>query len=302
MLGFPRALGRQPEFTGVAASPALQNPRSPLGQAEAAGQRGGFKQPAQPSAGSPRHWNYPYAQPPGDHPLKARPSAPDPSMLPHLSHFAAVNETPPTTRTYLRGPDAPAPGSDKKGKKRGRPSKAEYEIRAAEAKARGEPWPPPKKTKLPRTATEDASRFGGPADATTSNIKGGRKQRAKAVPGAALGTGEIPGGQAAGATVTGYAPSPDDGGRLAQTTLTGTTEVPQRSTIPETQASEFPASESLLAELREQAGQSARGAGAEEQAQSPQNLPTQAETAQSSVTLKQESQPQTLPRSNMSHA
>ena len=45
-----------------------------------------------------------------------------------------------------------ASGSDSSRKKRGRPNKAEAELRAAEAKARGEIYPPPKKTKTPRAA------------------------------------------------------------------------------------------------------------------------------------------------------
>ena len=301
MQGFPRNQARQPEFTGVAAPSPLQNPRSPYG--EGFGQRSGFNQPAQGPTGSPGTVHYRYAQPAiGDLPLKARPSAPDPSMHPHLSHFAAVNEGPPTPGLQVKGSDTSTPGSDKKGKKRGRPSKAEYEIRAAEARARGDPWPPPKKMKIPRTSIEEVSGFGDAVDATTSKVKGGRKSKAKAAPGAIPEQGETPEGQAAGAAATGDALSPDTEAQPAPKTFIGTPEVQQRSTIPETQASEFPASDSLLTSMREHGAQSGRAGEAEQQPLSPPNLPSEAETAQSSNTIKQSSTPQTLPRSNMSQA
>lgn len=303
MQRFPRNQGRQPEFTGVTAPPLLHNPRSPYGPGEGFGQRSGFNQPTQGSTGSPGKVNYGHAHPGiGDLPLKARPSAPDPSMLPHLSHFATVNETPPTPGLQLKGGDVSTPGSDKKGKKRGRPSKAEYEIRAAEARARGDPWPPPKKLKIPRTSMEEVSGLGDSADATASKAKGGRKPKSKAVPGAIPAQEGMPEGQAAGAVATGDATSPDDEAQPAQKMLVDTPENQQRSTIPETQTSEFAASDSLLTSMREHAGQIAQAAGAEQQALSPQNLPTQAETADSSITIKQSSTPQTLPRSNMSQA
>lgn len=78
----------------------------------------------------------------------------DRTIQPRVSSFAAVNEPndPPAF------PSASAnTGEPPNKKKRGRPSKAEHEIRAAEAAARGEPYPPPKKTRTPRQSAEGAA-------------------------------------------------------------------------------------------------------------------------------------------------
>ena len=80
----------------------------------------------------------------------------DRTIQPRVSSFAAVNDPndPPTF------PSAPASTDEPPTKKkRGRPSKAEHEIRAAEAAARGEPYPPPKKTRTPRPSAEGAAPF-----------------------------------------------------------------------------------------------------------------------------------------------
>ena len=67
---------------------------------------------------------------------------------PHFPPVNASSDLPP------HQPSPIASTSDKLGKKRGRPNKAEYERRAAAAAERGEPYPPPKKIKTPRQSTE----------------------------------------------------------------------------------------------------------------------------------------------------
>lgn len=71
-------------------------------------------------------------------------------IQPRTSEFSAVNET---YHSPLH-PAAPSPGGEPLKKKRGRPSKAEYEVRVAEYAARGEPYPAPRKSKASRRSTE----------------------------------------------------------------------------------------------------------------------------------------------------
>ena len=59
-----------------------------------------------------------------------------------FTSFPSVNNPSP-------GQGLQSPGG-KMGKKRGRPSKADHELRAMEAAARGEPYPPPKKARPPK--------------------------------------------------------------------------------------------------------------------------------------------------------
>lgn len=77
------------------------------------------------------------------------PMAVDRIIQPRISDFSSVNEpfNPPSA------PTSAGPGEPPK-KKRGRPSKAEYEIRLAEYAARGEPLPPPRKPKTPKRSAE----------------------------------------------------------------------------------------------------------------------------------------------------
>lgn len=121
--------------------------------------------PAPSSGHHPSYQTHPEApghpqQSGGELPIQARPSIPDPSMQPQFSHFAAVNEASRTPRNYQTGQEGRSTGSDKKGKKRGRPSKAEYEERAALAAARGEVYPPPKKLKAPKPLVKEAPGVG----------------------------------------------------------------------------------------------------------------------------------------------
>lgn len=78
------------------------------------------------------------------------PMAVDRIIQPRISDFSAVNE--PFNPSPL-APTATGLGEPPK-KKRGRPSKAEYEIRVAEYAARGEPLPPPRKPKTPKRSAE----------------------------------------------------------------------------------------------------------------------------------------------------
>ncbi|KAL8782876.1 MAG: hypothetical protein Q9213_005053 [Squamulea squamosa] len=74
-------------------------------------------------------------------------------LQPRGPGFATVNE-PPELTAY---PPGLADPGDQRKKKRGRPSKAEVEIKAAEYAARGEPYPPPRKSKNPKLSLEGAS-------------------------------------------------------------------------------------------------------------------------------------------------
>lgn len=76
-------------------------------------------------------------------------------IQPRTSEFSAVNET------YLSPlhPAAPSSGGEPPKKKRGRPSKAEYEVRVAEYAARGESYPAPRKSKASRHSAETQALF-----------------------------------------------------------------------------------------------------------------------------------------------
>lgn len=92
---------------------------------------------------------------------KKRPYGSDGSMAvdriiqPRTSEFSAVNEA---YQSPLH-PGAQNPAGEPQKKKRGRPSKAEYEVRAAEYAARGEPYPAPRKSKASRNSTETQAMF-----------------------------------------------------------------------------------------------------------------------------------------------
>ncbi|KAL8941486.1 MAG: hypothetical protein Q9216_002214 [Gyalolechia sp. 2 TL-2023] len=69
-------------------------------------------------------------------------------LQPRTPGFVTVNE-PIETPAY---PPGLAENIDQRKKKRGRPSKAEVEVKAAEYAARGEPYPPPRRSKNPKPA------------------------------------------------------------------------------------------------------------------------------------------------------
>ena len=78
----------------------------------------------------------------------------DRTIQPRVPSFAAVND-PNDPSSFTSAPVSTGEPPNKK--KRGRPSKAEHEIRAAEAAARGEPYPPPKKPRTPRPSVQGAA-------------------------------------------------------------------------------------------------------------------------------------------------
>ncbi|KAL8710926.1 MAG: hypothetical protein Q9220_004525 [cf. Caloplaca sp. 1 TL-2023] len=78
------------------------------------------------------------------------PGAPNRELQPRTPGFATVNE--PLEATAY--PIGLAETSDQRKKKRGRPSKAEVEVKAAEYAARGEPYPPPRRSKNPKPPLE----------------------------------------------------------------------------------------------------------------------------------------------------
>ena len=58
-------------------------------------------------------------------------------------------------------------------KKRGRPTKSEFERRQAEARERGEVWPKPRKPKTPRTSMEGVEATGAPSTAGSTSAAAG---------------------------------------------------------------------------------------------------------------------------------
>ncbi|KAL9602574.1 MAG: hypothetical protein Q9219_001718 [cf. Caloplaca sp. 3 TL-2023] len=77
-------------------------------------------------------------------------------LQPRTPGFVTVNE--PVEPTAY--PPALADSVDQRKKKRGRPSKAEVEVKAAEYAARGEPYPPPRKSKNPKQSAEATNPIG----------------------------------------------------------------------------------------------------------------------------------------------
>ncbi|KAI4260266.1 MAG: hypothetical protein LQ352_000388 [Teloschistes flavicans] len=81
---------------------------------------------------------------------------PNRELQPRTPGFLTVNE-PIEPVAY---PVGLADSGEQRKKKRGRPSKAEAEVKAAEYAARGEPYPPPRKPKNPKPLPEGASPMG----------------------------------------------------------------------------------------------------------------------------------------------
>lgn len=80
---------------------------------------------------------------------------PNRELQPRTPGFLTVNE-PIEPTAYPVG----LADSGERKKKRGRPSKAEAEVKAAEYAARGEPYPPPRKPKNPKTLPGGVSPMG----------------------------------------------------------------------------------------------------------------------------------------------
>ncbi|KAL8843142.1 MAG: hypothetical protein Q9170_000272 [Blastenia crenularia] len=138
--------------------------------------------------------------PPSAKPGKRPAPSSDPStglnreLQPRGPGFVTVNE--PTESTAY--PSGLSDSADRRQKKRGRPSKADVEIKAAEYAARGEPYPPPRKSKNRKASAEGTAPMGpsitftpvtmGPSGmaATSSGKKRTTKtqmQQSEAVPG-----------------------------------------------------------------------------------------------------------------------
>ncbi|KAL8673846.1 MAG: hypothetical protein Q9168_001758 [Polycauliona sp. 1 TL-2023] len=112
-------------------------------------------------------------------------------LQPRGPGFTTIKIPPePTASAY---PVALADPGDQRKKKRGRPSKAEAEMKAAEYAARGEPYPPPRKSKNPKLSSEGTNTAGamgssimftpvtmGPA--ATEGPSSGTKRATKASP------------------------------------------------------------------------------------------------------------------------
>ena len=156
-------------------------------------------------------------------------------------------------------------------KKRGRPSKAEYEAKVAEAAARGEEYhPPPKRKKTPRTSLESAP---NPYMATPSMTDVGamgedspnRKKARKLKPAPEEASNRTSGPAIRNLTLEATA--------HAAGQMQSDEEKAVRSTIPETQASEVETRENPLASAREHVEYTAP------------------DTVQSTMTLRQDSTP-----------
>ena len=172
------------------------------------------------------------------------------SIQPRPSIFAPIN-----------GQDQVSPPgtSERPAKKRGRPSKLEHEQRVREAEARGEVYPRPKKPKTPRPSLEGAVASeeygaGGAApmavmfapDKTGLSVASpstGKKKKASEKE-----SMEDP--------VETPIEAPVESPTATSDQLQAERGQAPRSTIPETQISEFGERESLLVEMRKHAEQS----------------------------------------------
>ena len=215
--------------------PSLANRNDHSGRSVSACQRAfnhirsrhAFPAPSQPPAASQNMSTVPKP--------RKRPSASDLSTPSHVptgfSSFPSVNNPPPAHGL----PAVSLSPGRKAGKKRGRPSKAEHELRAAEAAARGETYPPPKKIRAPKAPIEH-----GESTATTG----------------ASGDGEAPGGS--GASEAMKSPPNLKPQIEPQSALVATANAANQmgeSSAPGTQDAQPSASESLLADLQEHAAQ-----------------------------------------------
>lgn len=178
------------------------------------------------------------------------------------------------------------------GKKRGRPSKAEYEVKAREAAERGEPWPPPKKIKTPRPSIEggnlldeainDRSGAAGTGDgAADLSASPGTKKKVPRKPKAAQsGPMEVP-------------PRTSSVAASRSLALEAAASAAEQMQIeypkgPETQASDFAASESLVAGMQAQAAQMDTKLNETAVSDISQGqLGSRPDTVQSSVTVEQ---------------
>lgn len=185
-------------------------------------------------------------------------------IQPRISEFSAVNES----FSSPHPPPAPVPTGEPPKKKRGRPSKAEYEIRLAEYAARGESYPAPRKSKTPRHSTESYAPTAVMFPPTTAETGEGRAPRtpttmdfgepSTASPGrrrvrpskAEIGTRNIPLDTSALAADRPQPPPGDTARSEGISAAEGTT----RNTVPEAQRSEPGYGGNPLAQIHEHAG------------------------------------------------
>ena len=165
-----------------------------------------------------------------------------------LFKFATVNA--PSDAATDQRTTAPISGGPPK-KKRGRPSKAEYEAKVAEAAARGEEYqPPPRRKKTPRPSLQDAPNAGmvtpsmsEAGAAGEGSIGRENAPNPKPAPGEASSLAFEPTARSLALEATAHAANQ----------MQIDEEKPVESVIPKMQASEIEARESLLADMREHA-------------------------------------------------
>ena len=181
----------------------------------------------------------------------------------HAQSFASVN-APGDLIGYQTTPALEHTMVEPPSKKRGRPNKEEHERRVREAAQRGEVYPPPKKAKTPRQSLESGVRglsIPGMTEEGSTSKKRVKKSKGDSTSGYLAA--EIP-----------ARTSSLEATAIAADQMRIETEQAIKSTIPETQASDFPARESLLAGMREHAAMTAQ---------------EEPDTVQSSSTLKHDS-------------
>ena len=195
----------------------------------------------------------------------------DVPLQPQQYQFAPINE-PSNPAAFQGAPYNPQDTVDKSGKKRGRPSKQERELREAEARARGEVYQPTKRKPKARPSMEGPEiEQAGKISPSTQKVK---KRRVEEV--ASIQPLESH-------AAFGSKPQPAYGEQLQADALKGRA----RSTIPETQPSDFQATDSLLAGMQEQV----MGDDTTKSLIQPSAALSQTETAPSSTTLQQGSTP-----------
>lgn len=179
-------------------------------------------------------------------------SVTDRTLHPQQSNFPPVNAI-SDQATFQAIPTAQATSIEERpGKKRGRPSKAEYEQRVREAAERGEIYPPPRKRKTPRASLEGVAgeginalsktEYGAAGEGSTEKKKPRSKAAGKAAPfKPTLALEEDP-----------TAVSIASGANKMEIDHEDQT---LGSIIPETQSTDFPAQASLLSGMREFATQ-----------------------------------------------
>lgn len=189
---------------------------------------------------------------------KKRTSAGDLSTPSHpapgFSSFPSVNNPSPA---HGLPSNVSTPGG-KPQKKRGRPSKAEYELKVAEAAARGEVYPPPKKIKTPKTAGEEGASLiaTGAQDEGSAPSNPAPSETRKRLP---------------------KAKAPKEHQPTLQATANAANALGQQSEVPvlETQSTEPGHSESLLAGLQEHAARTETNPTDQQQEQQEQQHPSQ---------------------------